>query len=155
MTPNLLHFPGVDHPIADRRASVVWKGGLRDGAGTLSSASGILADTPYSFRTRFLEGLGTNPDELIAAALGGCFTMALVNELGLSGFNPEQIDTTATATLENLAAGWTMTRVQLDVHAQVPDLLQAEFMKAATAAKISCPIARLLNTNISMTASLN
>ncbi len=81
--------------------------------------------------------------------------MALVNELGLSGFNPEQIDTTATATLENLAAGWTMTRVQLDVHAQVPDLLQAEFMKAATAAKISCPIARLLNTNISMTASLN
>lgn len=155
MNTGFLQFPGVDLPLADRRASVVWKGGLREGSGTMSTASGVLSDTQYSFRTRFTEGEGTNPDELIAAALSGCFTMALVNELGLSGFHPEQIETTATATLENLPVGWTMTRIQLDVHAQVPDLLQVDFMAAATTAKINCPISRLLNTNISMTASLN
>jgi len=121
----------------------------------MSTESGVLAETQYSFRTRFLEGIGTNPDELIAASLGGCFSMALANELGLSGFHPERIDTNATATLENLAAGWTMTRIQLDVHAHVPTLSQSEFMTAAVAAKTKCPISRLLNTNISMTTTLN
>ncbi len=138
-----------------RRASVVWKGSLREGTGTMSTESKVLTDMQYSFRTRFLEGVGTNPDELIAASLGGCFSMALANELGLSGFPPEQIETTTTATMENLTAGWTMTRLQLDVHAQVPAVSQAEFMIAAIAAKTNCPIARLLNANVSMTATLN
>lgn len=122
----------------------------------MSTESGVLAEMQYSFRTRFLdEGIGTNPDELIAASLGGCFSMALANELGLSGFHPERVETAATATMENLAAGWTMTRIHLDVHAYVPGLCQEDFMKAALAAKANCPIGRLLNTNVSMTSSLN
>jgi osmotically inducible protein OsmC len=121
----------------------------------MSTQSGVLSDTQYSFRTRFAEGLGTNPDELIAASLGGCFSMALSNELGLSGFHPKVIETRATATLNDLAAGWTLTRIDLDVSAQVPDVSQAHFMEAALAAKTKCPIARLLKTNISMTARLN
>src|SRR6266849_1390472 len=115
----------------DRKASVIWKGALRDGTGTLTTESGVLSETQYSFRTRFAQGIGTNPDELIAAALGGCFSMALSNELGLSGFHPESIETTATATLEDLAAGWTVTHIQLDVRANVPDASQAGFMDAA------------------------
>lgn len=121
----------------------------------MSTASGVLDDTRYSFRTHFDEGLGTNPDELIAASLGGCFSMALSNELGASGFHPQRIETTATPILEDLAAGWTVTRIQLDVHATVPDVTQPAFMAAAMMAKTKCPIARLLNTNISMTATLN
>ena len=139
----------------DRKASVIWKGSLRAGTGTMSTESGVLSDTQYSFRTRFAEGLGTNPDELIAASLGGCFAMALSNELGLAGFHPQRIETSATATLEDLAAGWTLTRIDLDVRAEVPNVSQAHFMEAALTAKTTCPIARLLNTNISMTASLN
>jgi osmotically inducible protein OsmC len=138
----------------NRKASVVWKGTLREGTGTMTTESGVLSDTQYSFRTRFAEGIGTNPDELIAASLGGCFSMFLSNELGLSGFHPEHIETTATATLEDLAAGWTLTHIQLDVRANVPDASQTRFMEAALAAKTKCPVARLLNTNISMTASL-
>jgi osmotically inducible protein OsmC len=142
--------------IADRRASVVWKGSLREGAGLMSTESGVLDQTQYSFRTRFLnDEIGTNPDELIAASLGGCFSMALANELSLSGFHPESIQTKATATMENLAAGWTLTRIQLDVHADVPAISHVEFMTAAMSAKTNCPISRLLNTNISMTATLN
>lgn len=142
-------------PLMNRNASALWKGTLHEGEGTLTTESGVLSETQYSFRTRFAEGLGTNPDELIAASLGGCFSMALSNELGLSGFHPRRIETTATATLEDLAAGWTVTHVQLDVHAKVPDASQAGFMDAAIAAKTNCPISRLLKTNISMTASLD
>jgi lipoyl-dependent peroxiredoxin len=139
----------------DRQASVSWRGTLREGAGTMSTESGVLNKTQYSFRTRFAEGRGTNPDELIVASLSGCFSMALSNELGLSGFHPQRIDTTATATLEDLVAGWTITRIQLDVHATVPDVSPSVFLKAALLAKTTCPIARLLNTNINMRASLN
>jgi osmotically inducible protein OsmC len=121
----------------------------------MSTESGVLSDTQYSFGTHFPTGIGTNPDELIAASLGGCFSMALSNDLGLSGFHPESIDTTATATMEEMASGWTLTRIQLDVHALVPLVTQAEFMAAAVQAKTNCPIARLLNTNISMTTRLN
>ena len=138
-----------------RHASAVWKGNLRQGEGTITTDSGVLAETQYSFGTYFLEGIGTNPDELIAASLGGCFSMTLSSELDLRGFHPECIETIATATLEDLAAGWTVTHMQIDVHANVPDASQACFMEAAIAAKTKCPIARLLNTNISMTASLN
>jgi lipoyl-dependent peroxiredoxin len=139
----------------DRKASVIWNGSLREGTGTLSTESGVLAETQYSFGTRFAEGRGTNPDELIAASLGGCFSMALSNELSLSGFHPQRIETMATATLEDLTVGWTMTRIQLDVRAKVPDVSKAQFMEAALAAKTKCPVARLLNTTISMSASLN
>ena len=101
----------------------------------MTTESGVLDDTQYSFRTRFAEGLGTNPDELIAASMSGCFSMALSNELGLAGFHPQRIETTATATLEDLAAGWTVTRIQLDVRATVPDVSQSSFMDAALIAK--------------------
>ena len=138
-----------------REATVVWEGSLREGTGTITTESGVLSETQYSFRTRFAEGIGTNPDELIAASLGGCFAMALANELDLSGFHPERIETSATATMENLATGWTLTRIQLEVHANVPNASQAIFMDAAVAAKTNCPIARLLKTNISMIASLD
>ena len=139
----------------NRNASAVWKGNLRDGGGTLTTESGVLAETQYSHGTSFVEGIGTNPDELIAASLSGCFTMALSRELSLCGFHPEHIRTIATATLEELTAGWTVTQMQLDVRANVPDASQARFMESAIAAKTKCPIARLLNTNISMTATLN
>jgi len=121
----------------------------------MSTESGVLSDTQYSFRTPFAGGLGTNPDELIAASLGGCFSMALSNELGRSGFHPQQIETRATVVLEDRAAGWTLARIDLDVRAKVPDVSQAHFMEAALTAKTQCPIARLLKANISMTASLN
>ena len=139
----------------NRNASAVWHGDFHVGEGTITTESGVLSKTQYSYGTSFAEGIGTNPDELIAAALSGCFTMALSNELGLRGFHPERIETTATATLEDLAVGWTVTHVQLDVHANVPDATPARFMAAALEAKANCPIARLLKTNISMTASLN
>jgi len=121
----------------------------------LTTESGVLSETQYSYRTSFAEGIGTNPDELIAASLGGDFSMALSNELSLSGLHPKSIETTATATLEDLAAGWTLTHLQLDVHADVPDASKARFMDAALAAKTNCPIARLLNTTISMAVSLD
>lgn len=139
----------------DRKTSVVWNGTLREGSGCMTTESGVLADTQYSFRTRFAKGIGTNPDELIAASIGGCFSMALSNELGLSGFHPLRIETSATATLEDLAASWTITRILLDVRATVPAVSQAAFMEAALCAKANCPIARLLDTTISMTATLN
>jgi len=139
----------------NRNASALWKGNLHEGGGTLTTESGVLSKTQYSFRTRFAEGRGTNPDELIAASLGGCFSMALSNELGQSGFHPEQIKTTATATLEDLAAGWTITHLELDVHATVPDASRGGFMDAALAAKANCPISRLLKTTISMIATLD
>ena len=142
-------------PIMTRNASAGWKGTLHEGEGTLTSESGVLHDTQYSYQTRFAEGIGTNPDELIAASLSGCFSMALSNELGLCGFHPEQIRTTATATLEDLTAGWTITHLQLDVHAVVPDASRGRFMDAALAAKTNCPISRLLKTTISMVATLD
>jgi lipoyl-dependent peroxiredoxin len=139
----------------NRNAAALWRGSLHQGEGTLTTESGVLSKTQYSYRTRFDEGIGTNPDELIAASLSGCFSMALSNELGLCGLHPKSIETTATATLEDLAAGWTLTHMQLDVHANVPDASQARFMEAALAAKANCPISRLLKTTISMTARLD
>jgi osmotically inducible protein OsmC len=138
-----------------RNASAVWNGDLHMGEGTLTTESGVLSETQYSFGTSFVEGIGTNPDELMAAALSGCFAMALSKELTVSGFHPQRIETTATATLEQLGGGWTVTHMQLDVHANVPDASQIRFMAAALDAKANCPVSRLLKTNISMTASLD
>jgi osmotically inducible protein OsmC len=139
----------------NRNASSVWKGNLQSGEGTLTTESGVLSKTQYSRGTAFGEGIGTNPDELIAASLSGCFSMSLSRELSLCGFHPERIETSATAILEELATGWTLTRMQLNVRANVPDASQARFIDAALAARTNCPIARLLNTNISMNATLD
>jgi osmotically inducible protein OsmC len=137
-----------------RKASAVWKGSLKEGKGTISSDSGVLSNTPYSFSTRFENAKGTNPEELIAAAHAGCFTMALSAQLGNAGITPESLETTASLTLDKLEAGWTITKVHLDVAARIPGVDKAAFDKAAENAKAGCPVSRLLKAEITMTARL-
>jgi osmotically inducible protein OsmC len=137
-----------------RSASAAWEGGLKDGKGTVSTESGALAATPYSFSTRFEGAKGTNPEELIAAAHAGCFTMALSAELGKASITAKSIRTTAHLTMDKLDAGWTVTGIHLDVAAKVPGGDRAKFEAAANAAKSGCPISRLLNTRITMDARL-
>jgi osmotically inducible protein OsmC len=137
-----------------RRASAVWNGGLKDGRGVISTESGVLSETQYSFGTRFESGTGTNPEELIAAAHAGCFSMALSAQLGEAGLAPEKIRTAAEVTLDKLDSGWAVTRVQLNVTAAVPGADDAAFQRAANEAKAGCPISRLLNAEISMEAKL-
>jgi len=137
-----------------RTASAVWNGSLMDGKGTISTASGILSDTPYSFRTRFEGAPGTNPEELIAAAHAGCFTMALSAQLGTINVTPDSLRTTATVTLEKLDAGWTISKVHLDVTARIPGITAAAFQSAAESAEKNCPVSRLFKAEITMTASL-
>jgi osmotically inducible protein OsmC len=137
-----------------RNASAVWKGGLKDGKGTISTASGVLKDTQYSFSTRFEEGSGTNPEELIAAAHAGCFSMALSAQLGNAGITPESINTTATVTLQKLEAGFTITDVHLEVRAKIPGADPKAFETAANNAKAGCPVSRVLNAKITMDAKL-
>lgn len=138
----------------NRKASARWQGGLKDGKGTISTASGVLSDTQYSFSTRFEEGIGTNPEELIAAAHAGCFTMALSGQLGNAGLTAESLDTTATVTMEKLDAGWTVSKVHLDVTANIPGADEQAFQTAANNAKAGCPISRLLKAEITMDAKL-
>jgi osmotically inducible protein OsmC len=140
--------------IMKRKASAEWKGGLKDGKGTISTDSGVLEKTQYSFGTRFEGGNGTNPEELIAAAHAGCFSMALSGQLGNAGMTAERIATTATVTLEKTDAGFTVTSVHLDVTAKIPGADKQAFETAADNAKKGCPISRLLNTNITMEAKL-
>lgn len=137
-----------------RKASAVWKGSLKEGKGTISSESGVLSSTPYSFSTRFENAKGTNPEELIAAAHAGCFTMALSAQLGNAGITPESLETTASLTLDKLDAGWTVTKIHLDVSARIPGADNAAFQKAAENAKAGCPISRLLKAEITMSAKL-
>jgi len=137
-----------------RKASAQWQGGLKDGKGAISTDSGVLSKTQYSFSTRFEDGIGTNPEELIAAAHAGCFTMALSGQLGGAGLTAESLDTTATVTLEKTDAGFTVTQIHLDVTAKIPGASQEAFDTAAQNAKKGCPISRLLNTNITMDAKL-
>jgi len=137
-----------------RKASAIWKGGLKDGKGSVSSASGALNNTPYSFTTRFENTPGTNPEELIAAAHAGCFSMALSAQLGGANLTPSSIETTATLTMEKLEAGWTITAVHLDVVGRVPNADQAAFQKAAENAKSGCPVSKVLNAKITMSAKL-
>jgi len=137
-----------------RKASAVWQGGLKDGKGTISTDSGVLSNTQYSFTTRFEMGIGTNPEELIAAAHAGCFSMALSGQLDNAGLVPESINTTTTVTLEKTEAGFTVTEVHLDVRAKIPGASQESFETAANNAKTGCPISRLLNTKITMEAEL-
>ena len=137
-----------------RSASAVWNGGLKDGKGTISTQSGVLDQTQYSFSTRFEEGKGTNPEELIAAAHAGCFTMALSAQLGTAGKTAESIETEATVTMDKTDAGFTITAVHLKVRAKVPNTDPTEFNKAAEAAKAGCPVSRVLKAEITMETRL-
>ncbi len=137
-----------------RKASAVWKGGLKEGKGTVSATSDVLSNTPYSFTTRFENTPGTNPEELIAAAHAACFSMALSAQLGGANLTPESINTTATLTMDKLDAGWTITTVHLDVAARVPNADEAAFNKAAENAKAGCPVSKVLNAKITMSAKL-
>lgn len=138
-----------------REASAVWMGGLKDGQGTVSTRSGALAGVRYTFHDRFEQGAGTNPEELIAAAHAGCFSMALSGRLGDANLKPEIIRTQATLTLEKLEEGWSVTGIHLDVTAKVPGAERAAFEKAAELAKNTCPISRLLKaTTITLAARL-
>jgi osmotically inducible protein OsmC len=138
-----------------RKASAVWRGGLKDGKGSISSDSGVLKDTQYSFSTRFENGIGTNPEELIAAAHAGCFSMAFSAELGKAGLTPESIQTTATVTLDKTDAGFSVTESHLDVTAKIPGADKAKALEIANAAKAGCPISRLLRANITMDAKFD
>ncbi len=137
-----------------RKASAVWKGTLKEGAGTISSDSGVLKSSPYSFTTRFENAPGTNPEELIAAAHAGCFSMALAAQMTAAQLTPEQIATPATLSLEKIDAGWTITKVHLDVAARVPGASADAFQTAAATAKANCPVSRVLKAEITMSARL-
>ena len=137
-----------------RKASAVWNGGLKDGRGRISTDSGVLSDTQYSFSTRFEEGKGTNPEELIAAAHAGCFSMALSGQLGNAGMTAESIHTTATVRMEKTDAGFTIISVHLDVTAKIPGADPQAFETAANNAKAGCPVSRLLKAEITMDAKL-
>jgi len=138
-----------------RKGSAVWTGSLKEGKGTISSESGVLSNTQYSFSTRFENGKGTNPEELIAAAHAGCFSMALSAQLGNAGITPQSIATTASLTLEKLDSGFTITKIHLDVEARIPGGDKAAFEKAAADAKVGCPVSKVLKAaEITMTAKL-
>ena len=137
-----------------RNGSAVWQGGLKDGKGTVSTDSGVLSDSQYSFSTRFEEGRGTNPEELIAAAHAGCFSMALSGQLGNAGLTAESIRTTASVRLEKTEGGFSITTIHLDVTARVPGADQQAFETAANNAKAGCPVSKVLNAQITMDAKL-
>ncbi len=137
-----------------RKASAVWKGTIKEGKGTISTESNVLSDTQYSFSGRFEEGTGTNPEELIAAAHAGCFSMALSGHLGNSGLTPEKISTTATVTLEKKEDDFAITSVHLDVSVKIPGADKQAFETAANTAKSGCPVSKLLNAKITMDATL-
>ena len=137
-----------------RHASAVWHGDLKSGKGTISSESGVLRDQAYAFKTRFESEPGTNPEELIAAAHAGCFSMAFSHELASAGLKPESVATKATVTLDQVEGGFAITKVHLDVAAKVPGVDRAQFDQIANAAKTGCPVSKVLNAQITMTAVL-
>ena len=133
-----------------RKGSAIWKGDLKGGSGTVSTESGVLKDSQYSFKTRFEDGIGTNPEELLAAAHAACFSMALSNQLTQHGMTADSIETTASCTMENL----TITKFHLDLVATIPGADAAKFEEAAAAAKAGCPVSRLFNAEITLDAKL-
>ncbi len=138
----------------ERKGWAVWQGDLKSGKGTVSTASGVLKDNQYSFSSRFEEGIGTNPEELVGAAHAGCFSMALSAILGEDNVVPEKIETAATVTFKPVEGQPTVTSVHLVVEAKVPGIDEKQFAEAAAKAKAGCPISRLLNTEITMDAKL-
>jgi lipoyl-dependent peroxiredoxin len=137
-----------------RNASAVWNGDLKQGKGALTTQSGVLKETQYSFTTRFEDGIGTNPEELIAAAHAGCFTMAFSAALGKSGFTPGRLFTQAVLTFEQVNQNWTITTIQLDLSGQVPGIDEQKFQQIAAEAKANCPVSRVLNASITLNAKL-
>ena len=137
-----------------RTASARWRGDLKSGKGTLSAPSGVLSDTPYSFHTRFEDAPGTNPEELLAAAHAGCFSMALSAQLAQAGLTAESIETACTITLEKQPDGFAITSSQLELTARVPGASQEAFDKAAQAAKAGCPVSKLYKANITLNSKL-
>lgn len=137
-----------------RTASAVWNGDLKQGKGTLSTQSGVLKTTPYSFSARFENGAATNPEELIAAAHAGCFTMQLSALLGKAGFTPEELSTEAALTLEQVAGTWTITTIHLELTARIPGIDAAKFREISKDAKANCPVSRVLNAGITLGAKL-
>lgn len=137
-----------------RKASAEWQGDLKSGKGFVSTESRVLDRAPYSFTTRFESGTGTNPEELIAAAHAGCFTMALSAELSKANLVAERLRTSATITFEKVGQAWTVTESHLEVTARIPGASKEAFETAASAAETGCPISRLLNTKITLTANL-
>ena len=138
----------------DRTAKAQWKGNLKSGAGTISTASGVLSSTPYSFKTRFEQGTGTNPEELLAAAHAGCFSMALSLILQNDGLTADSIDTTCTISLNKEGEGFAITRSHLALEAKIPGASQEAFIRATNAAKENCPVSKLYDTEITLDAKL-
>lgn len=137
-----------------RNGSAVWNGDIKTGKGRISTDSGVLSDAPYGFNTRFEDGKGTNPEELLAAAHAGCFSMALSLELGNAGLTAESIHTTAAVTLDKVDGGFAITKVHLELRAKIPGADHAAFEKAANTAKAGCPVSKLFNAEITMDAKL-
>jgi osmotically inducible protein OsmC len=140
--------------IIKKSGSAVWSGGIKDGIGSVSTESGVLAKAPYGFSARFEGGKGTNPEELIAAAHAGCFTMALSGVLGEAGMTAKEMNTTATVTLEKVEGGFSISAVHLTLVASIPGANQEAFDAAAQKAKENCPVSKLLNANITLDARL-
>jgi osmotically inducible protein OsmC len=138
-----------------RKGSAVWNGGIKEGRGTVSTETGTLSDTQYSFSSRFESGTGTNPEELLGAAHAGCFSMALSLVLGNAGLTADYIRTTAAVTLDQADGGFAITRVHLDVHAKVPGATPDSFTQAANDAKVNCPVSKLFKADITMDATLD
>jgi osmotically inducible protein OsmC len=137
-----------------RNGSAVWSGGLKDGKGAVSTGSGVLKDSQYGFNTRFEDGPGTNPEELIGAAHAGCFTMALSGQLGQAGLTAQELRTTATVSMEKVEGGFSINAVHLDLVAKIPGASQEAFDKAAQTAKENCPVSKLLNAEITLSSRL-
>src|SRR5579863_2219259 len=137
-----------------RKATAVWTGSLKEGKGNISTESGVLSQSPYSFKTRFENERGTNPEELIAAAHAGCFTMALSAFLGGAGFTPKELSTQATLALEQVAGNWTITTIHLDLTGRVPGIDAAKFEEIAKNAKANCPVSRVLKADITLSIKL-
>ena len=138
-----------------RKAKARWQGTGRDGNGNLSTESGVLSGTPYSFKTRFESEKGTNPEELIAAAHAGCFTMALAFQLQAAGFAPTELDTEAAVSLDREGQGYKISRSALTLRATVPDLSEADFLRMAREAEKNCPVSKLFNAEITLDAKLS
>jgi osmotically inducible protein OsmC len=137
-----------------RTANAQWRGDLKTGAGNISTASGVLSGTPYSFHTRFEDGTGTNPEELLAAAHAGCFTMALSAQLAAAGLTAESLETACSISLEKVADSFAITESHLDLKAKVPGATQDAFDKAVKAAETGCPVSKLYKAKITVTSTL-
>jgi osmotically inducible protein OsmC len=137
-----------------KKASAIWKGGIKDGSGTISTETGVLNEAPYGFKSRFENGKGTNPEELIGAAHAGCFSMALSLMLGEAGMTAEKIETHAAVTLDKVGDGFAITASHLDVTAKIPGGDPAKFQEVANKAKAGCPVSKVLNARITMNAKL-